>query len=141
MFEDYIKINENILAERSQTTEKKIKEILYRLEKLEIITYFPKKRGSQITYLQNRIENKYLQLTEKKLIKRRESEIERMKYILNYTTQSSICRTKILLSYFDEVKENNCGKMDICRKKIKKFVKKIYLAILKILEIIKKIIK
>ena len=43
-----------------------------------------------------------------------------MKYILNYTTQSSICRTKILLSYFDEVQENNCGKCDICRKKNKK---------------------
>lgn len=116
LFEDYIKINENILAERSQTTEKKIKEILCRLEKLEIITYFPKKQGSQITYLQNRIENKYLQLSEKKLIKRRESEIERMKYVLNYTTQSSICRNKILLSYFDEF-QKNCGKCDICRTK------------------------
>ena len=41
-----------------------------------------------------------------------------MKYILNYTTQSSICRTKILLSYFDEVQENNCGKI------IKIFVEK-----------------
>ena len=117
LFEDYININEKILAERIQTTEKKIKEILYRLEKLEIISYYPKKKGSQITYLQNRIENKYLQLPEKKLINRRESDIERMKYILNYTTQSSICRTKILLSYFDEVQENNCGKCDICRKK------------------------
>ena len=35
LFEDYININEKILAERIQTTEKKIKEILYRLEKLE----------------------------------------------------------------------------------------------------------
>ena len=48
LFEDYVKINENILAERSQTTEKKIKEILYRLEKLEIITYFPKNNALKL---------------------------------------------------------------------------------------------
>ena len=28
-----------------------------------------------------------------------------MKYILNYTTQSTICRNKILLSYFDEFRK------------------------------------
>ena len=116
IFDDYIIINENILATKSQTTEKNIEEILYRLEKLEVLSYLPKKQGSQITYLQNRIENKYLQISEKKLIERRESEIKRMRYILNYTKQSTICRNKILLSYFDEFQKNNCGKCDICRK-------------------------
>ena len=116
LFDDYVIINENILAKKSQTTEKKIEEILYRLEKLEVLSYIPKKQGSQITYLQNRIENKYLQISEKKLIERRESKIKRMRYILNYTKQSTICRNKILLSYFDEYQKNNCGKCDICRK-------------------------
>ena len=109
-------IDENVLSARSKTTEKKITEILYRLDKLEVISYISKKQGSKITYLQNRIENKHLQISEKKLIKRKESEIERMKYILNYTTQNIVCRNKILLSYFDEVQENN-WKCDICMKK------------------------
>ncbi|MAO72219.1 MAG: recombinase RecQ [Flavobacteriales bacterium] len=117
LFDDFIMIDENVLSARSKTTEKKITEILYRLDKLEVISYISKKQGSKITYLQNRIENKHLQISEKKLIKRKESEIERMKYILNYTTQNSVCRNKILLSYFDEVQENNCGKCDICRTK------------------------
>ena len=121
LFDNFIMINENILAAKSKTTEKKIKEILYRLEKLEVINYISKKEGSKITYLQNRIENKYLQISEKIFIKRKESEIERTKYILNYTTQSSVCRNKILLSYFNEEQENNCGKCDICRKQKRKW--------------------
>ena len=89
---------------------------------MEVINYISKKEGSKITYLQNRIENKYLQISEKIFIKRKESEIERTKYILNYTTQSSVCRNKILLSYFNEEQENNCGKCDICRKQKRKCI-------------------
>lgn len=117
LFDDYVNINENILAARLKTTENKISESLLRLEKLEVLNYIPKKQGTQIVYMQNRVENKYLVLSEEKLQERRNSEIQKMNFILNYSEQKTNCRTKILLSYFGEEQKENCGKCDICRQK------------------------
>lgn len=115
LFDNDININENILAARLKTTEKKISETLLRLEKLEVLNYIPKKQGTQILYIQNRVENKHLVLSEEKLLERRNSEIQRMNFILNYSEQKRNCRTKILLSYFGQEQKENCGKCDVCR--------------------------
>ena len=86
-----------------------------RLEKLEVLNYIPKKKGTQILYIQNRVENKHLVLSEEELLERRNSEIQRMNFILNYSEQKTNCRTKILLSYFGEEQKENCGICDVCR--------------------------
>jgi len=119
LFDDFVNINESTLAARSNTTELKIKEILIRLEQLEILNYSPKKQSTQITYLQNRVENKYLHISEEKLLERKNTELKRMDFILHYCCQNTDCRTKIILSYFGEEQKYRCGKCDICRERNK----------------------
>ena len=115
LFDNDVNINENIIAARLKTTKNKISETLLRLEKLEVLNYIPKKQGTQIVYIQNRVKNKHLILSEKKLLERRNAGIQRMNFILNYAEQKTNCRTKILLSYFGEEQKENCGKCDVCR--------------------------
>ena len=119
LFDDFVNINESTIAARLNTTESNINDILIRLEKLEILQYSPKKHATQITYIQNRVENKYLNISEKKLQDRKNSELKRMNFILNYCNQTTNCRTKILLHYFGEEQTLNCGKCDICRERNK----------------------
>ena len=119
LFDDFVNINESTIAVRLNTTESNINDILIRLEKLEILQYSPKKHATQITYIQNRVENKYLNISEKKLQDRKNSELKRMNFILNYCNQTTNCRTKILLHYFGEEQTVNCGKCDICRERNK----------------------
>ena len=38
-----------------------------------------------------------------------------MKSILEYVEQKTMCRTKLILSYFDEYQEKKCEKCDVCR--------------------------
>ena len=38
-----------------------------------------------------------------------------MKSILEYVEQKTICRKKLILSYFDEFQEKKCNKCDVCR--------------------------
>ena len=119
LFEDYVNINLSTLAVRANTTENNLHDILIRLEKLEILNYSPKKQATQITYLQNRVENKYLNISENKLEERKNLELKRMDFILNYCNQTTNCRTKILLHYFGEEQTIRCGKCDICRERDK----------------------
>ena len=119
LFDDFVNINESTIAARLNTTESNINDILIRLEKLEILQYSPKSHATQITYIQNRVENKYLNISEKKLQDRKNSELKRMNFILNYCNQTTNCRTKILLHYFGEEQTVNCGKCDICRERNK----------------------
>ena len=119
LFEDFVNINETLLAGRSKTNENKIIEVLKKLQELEVLDYLPKKQGTQIIYLQNRVDEKYLHLSEDKQKKNKDSEIKRMNFILNYCNQNSACRTEILLSYFGEDQKFRCGKCDICRQRNK----------------------
>ena len=52
--------------------------------------------------------------TEEKLLEGRNSEIQRMNFILNYSEQKTHCRTKILLSYFGEEQKENCKYLRDC---------------------------
>ena len=119
LFEDFVNINETLLAGRSKTNENKIIEVLKKLQELEVLDYLPKKQVTQIIYLQNRVDEKYLNLSQDKQKENKDSEIERMNFILNYCNQNSACRTEILLSYFGEHQNFRCGKCDICRKRNK----------------------
>ena len=119
LFDDFVNINLSTLAVRANTTENNLHDILIRLEKLEILNYSPKKQATQITYLQNRVENKYLNISENKLEERKILEEKRMDFILNYCNQTTNCRTKILLHYFGEEQTIRCGKCDICRERNK----------------------
>ena len=119
LFEDFVNINETLLAGRSKTNENKIIEVLKKLQELEVLDYLPKKQVTQIIYLQNRVDEKYLNLSEDKQKENKDSEIKRMNFILNYCNQNSACRTEILLSYFGEHQNFRCGKCDICRKRNK----------------------
>ena len=119
LFEDFVNINETLLAGRSKTNENKIIDVLEKLQELEILDYLPKKQGTQIIYLQNRVDERYLNLSEDKRKENKDSETKRINFILNYCNQNSACRTEILLSYFGEHQNFRCGKCDICRQRNK----------------------
>ncbi|MBT7480959.1 MAG: RecQ family ATP-dependent DNA helicase [Flavobacteriales bacterium] len=119
LFDNYVTINEVTIAARAKITIEKAKDILSKLEELEIIKYVPQNENFKILYLQNRVDPKFLSVSEKKLEERQNSEVDKMKSIINYVSQNTDCRTKILLDYFGEEQKIRCGKCDICRERNK----------------------
>jgi len=119
LFDNYVTINEVTIAARAKITTEKAKDILSKLEELEIIKYVPQNENFKILYLQNRIDSKFLSVSEKKLEERQNSETHKMKSIINYVSQNTDCRTKILFDYFGEEQKFRCGKCDICRERNK----------------------
>lgn len=114
LFTDPVFINEDILATRSGLTRHQIYEILIRLTKLHIVNYIPRKKTPYIIYSRERIEKKFIQLTKAVYDDRKQRYENRIRAILEYVENNTICRSRMLLYYFGEKNEHDCEQCDTC---------------------------
>ena len=134
LFKQEVKIDEFLLAKKSNTTSKQVIANLERLEQEEILTYNSVKTDSEIRFLLPREDDKTINKFSKEIsrfIKQKEKKLEDfLAYILN----NKVCRSIQILDYFDEISTKKCGICDVClsKKRIKK--KDISSEILSILE-------
>ena len=114
LFTDYAYINEDSLAIRSGLTRQRIYEILLMLTRRHILHYIPRKKTPYIIYTRERQEAGRLAITRDIYEERKESYITRIKAMTEYATAEDKCRSRILLQYFGEKNEHNCGLCDAC---------------------------
>ena len=117
LFTDYAYINEDSLAFRSGLTRQRIYEILLMLTRRHILHYIPRKKTPYIIYTRERQEAGRLAITRDIYEERKESYITRIKAMTEYATAEDKCRSRMLLRYFGEKNEHNCGLCDVCLSK------------------------
>lgn len=117
LFTDYAYINEDSLAIRSGMTRQRIYEILLMLTRRHILHYIPRKKTPYIIYTRERQEAGRLAITRDIYEERKESYITRIKAMTEYATAEDKCRSRMLLRYFGEKNEHNCGLCDVCLSK------------------------
>lgn len=117
LFTDYAYINEDSLAIRSGLTRQRIYEILLMLTRRHILHYIPRKKTPYIIYTRERQETGRLAITRDIYEERKESYITRIKAMTEYATAEDKCRSRMLLRYFGEKNEHNCGLCDVCLSK------------------------
>lgn len=117
LFTDYAYINEDSLAIRSGLTRQRIYEILLMLTRRHILHYIPRKKTPYIIYTRERQEAGRLAITRDIYEERKESYIARIKAMTEYATAEDKCRSRMLLRYFGEKNEHNCGLCDVCLSK------------------------
>ncbi len=117
LFTDYAYINEASLAIRSGLTRQRIYEILLMLTRRHILHYIPRKKTPYIIYTRERQEAGRLAITRDIYEERKESYITRIKAMTEYATAEDKCRSRMLLRYFGEKNEHNCGLCDVCLSK------------------------
>ncbi|WP_321333495.1 ATP-dependent DNA helicase RecQ [uncultured Bacteroides sp.] len=117
VFTDYAYIHEESLAVRLGLTRQQVYDQLIALGKKRIIDYVPRKKTPYIIYTRERIELRHLQITHAIYEERKERYEARIKAMLEYVTSETACRSRMLLHYFGEKNEHNCGQCDNCRGK------------------------
>jgi ATP-dependent DNA helicase RecQ len=123
LFNNYVIINEQQIAERFTTDVKEVKRLLNKLEQLEIIKYQPKNNNAQITFLKARTDAKHLQINKQKWEERKAYEKEKLNKIADFILSTEKCRSLMLLNYFGDEETINCEKCDYCIKKKRKEIK------------------
>ena len=114
LFTQYVRIDEQVLAERSGMTKPKVEETLKLLQADNVLSYQPKSDIPMIIFTENRVSEKYLYFDPDIYEKRKHKALERMESVKTYVTSDHTCRSRLLLRYFGEEKSTPCGQCDVC---------------------------
>lgn len=114
LFTDYAYINEELLAKRSGLSRPQIYETLLFLTRQHILHYIPGKKTPYIIYTRERQETDRIYLSKEMYEERKESYRRRIEAMIEYAESENKCRSRMLLHYFGEKNEHNCGQCDVC---------------------------
>lgn len=117
LFTDYAYINEDSLSVRTGLSRQQIYDILVMMTKRRILHYIPQKKTPYIIYTRERQEKERLYLSREVYEDRKESFATRIKAMTEYASAEEKCRSRMLLRYFGEKNEHNCGQCDVCLQK------------------------
>ena len=117
VFTDYAYISEESLAVRTGLTRQQIYNILVTLTKRRIVDYIPRKKTPYLIYTRERLELRFLHIPASVYEERKARYEARIKAMEEYVTTENICRSRMLLRYFGEKNEHNCGQCDVCLSK------------------------
>ena len=116
LFQDYVYIDEGILAQHCDLTKQQVYMILSSLSQKRILNFIPQKHIPFIRYTQRRELSERLVISPAVYDDLKARFIERIDRMLEYASSDLVCRSRLLLRYFGETKSCDCGICDVCLK-------------------------
>ncbi|MGN6476470.1 MAG: RecQ family zinc-binding domain-containing protein, partial [Flavipsychrobacter sp.] len=89
------------------------------LDYLGTFEYRAQTEGPQIFFHHYRVDSRQLIINYKRIQVLKQRHAERTAAMVSYLYNKDVCRTKLLLAYFNEQKAEDCGHCDVCRRKIR----------------------
>jgi ATP-dependent DNA helicase RecQ len=113
---NYVTISERQVAKNARISFDTAREQLEKLNQLKIISYKPQKETPQIYWLLNRAPAASLTINFEQYFARKKNYEERIAAMLNYTINTTECRSRLIGSYFSDKQTQRCGICDYCLK-------------------------
>lgn len=114
VFDQEIKLNTNLIAEKASVKENIVFKVLEQLEKDEIITLNASKTDAEITFIEPREDDKTINVIATILKQQNKLKQDQVTSILNYIKNEDTCKSIQLLSYFGEKDIKACGICSVC---------------------------
>ena len=114
---EFLRIDENLIARRLNTSVYKLKSYLKELDNHGMISYQEESGEAGLSLLRERASSKDLLLSKENIEFRKAELAKRLGAVEDFINKDSICRSKTILAYFGEELENDCGTCDVCRAK------------------------
>lgn len=115
MFEEYVAINEKLLAKRAGYSLKQVDAILQKLHSLEVVDYKPATGLPKVEFVGGRVRKQDIHISKEIYENRIELIKKRIAAAIHFVETNKVCRSQMLLKYFGETESKHCGKCDVCR--------------------------
>jgi len=112
-FDNYVNIREFDLARRMNASVQQVIEGLQQLQQMDVLNYIPQTDKPQLTYLSPRVDIRDVMIDRAYIEQRKQVFRQKMEAVFYYA-EAPNCRSRMLLSYFDEQNAHKCGICDIC---------------------------
>ncbi|MCY7352611.1 MAG: RecQ family ATP-dependent DNA helicase [Cytophagaceae bacterium] len=114
VFSAFVPISETALAKNFRVPMPEIQQLLRQLVSMGIADYEPQKTKPTLTFLMPRLDAATLPLSLQTIALRRQRDLDKARAVATYVQQTRRCRTQMLLEYFDERSDTECGVCDNC---------------------------
>ena len=114
LFSDLVYIEEARIADYSHLPVDIVRVVLKSLAGRRILKYIPRRNVPIIYYPQQRIESSHLVFSKEIYEDLQEQMVVRVNAVLEYAETDDECRSTLLLRYFGEKAEKDCGCCDVC---------------------------
>ena len=114
LYQNYITIKEADIARLMKRSSLDVKEQLNYLTSQGVLDYRPFNESPTITFLTPRMVVSDLPIDAQFMKFRKENAIKKAKAMVEYLESSTICRTRMLQTYFNETTNKICGVCDYC---------------------------
>lgn len=114
LFVDYTFIDLGLVADYSQIPQQEIYLMLKSLSQRRILHFIPESKTPYITYTKNRELPEHMVISKEVYEDRKEEFTKRINAMIAYANDTTTCRSKMLLNYFGEKQDHDCGRCDVC---------------------------
>ena len=114
VFDETIEIRERSIALQLGIDSNHVYKLLQQLGKEEIIKYQQRTNSGKITFCAARHSSKYLPISKSHFEERKTLLASKLNSMNNYLLNTEVCRSRILLDYFDEKDSTDCTICDVC---------------------------
>lgn len=114
LFVDYTFIDIGLVADYSQIPQQEIYLMLKSLSQRRILHFIPESKTPYITYTKNRELPERIVISKEVYEDRKEEFTKRINAMIAYANDTTTCRSKMLLNYFGEKQDHDCGRCDVC---------------------------
>jgi ATP-dependent DNA helicase RecQ len=119
VFETQTAINLSLIAKKSSRDEHTILSIFDKLKDLNNIDYHKKNNDATIIFNEVREDERTINRVSKYLVNQNKQKIIQFESVLNYVKEKKRCKSKLILNYFGETTDTDCGICSYCISKKK----------------------
>jgi ATP-dependent DNA helicase RecQ len=114
IYESQTAINLSLITKKASCDEAQILSILEKLKTLDIIEYHKNNNDATIIFNEVREDERTINRVSKYLETQNKQKIAQFESVLNYIDEKNLCKSKLILNYFGEKTETDCGICSYC---------------------------
>jgi len=112
-------INPHLVAKKSNTPEAAVEKVIDQLAESQCIILHAKNNDSSITFNEVREDDLTINRVAKFLAHQNQLKQDQFQSVIDYISNEDCCKNKLLLAYFEEITEEDCGICSYCFSKKK----------------------